>query len=266
MFTIDGTPTVERFELCLVSMKSPTATLRVPLVDHWLEIQLALRRVPDAAEGRHFFASLEMLVGKARDLLPAMQYYFLHKPPGLKLRFRVGEPDGELLDAILSEVLGWRFDWIEGVGLGSVFDQEELLPATYRDAAEALLTLSADRLLASARERMCCSEADWAAFAVDLLCRIGLDRWLVYEALSRLGRLRAVPLKAALAPETPLFDPRPMLAGPLPDFPAGFEASVSLLQVLNLLFNIWAVDAGRQTRILEAARDSTRPSLLAEAR
>jgi hypothetical protein len=99
---------------------------------------------------------------------------------------------------------------------------------------------------------------------VALLTSLGLDSWLVYEALARLGRLRATDLSArAASAEEPLLDPSDLLNEPLPDFSSGFEASLSLLQGLNLMFNLWAVDAVPQARILAAGCAITRPSIMA---
>jgi hypothetical protein len=72
--------------------------------------------------------------------------------------------------------------------------------------------------------------------------------------------LRAVEFSPAAA-ETALFDPAPMLTHSVPQFAPGFEASVSLLQGLNLLLNIWGIDGARQLAILDTACAANRPAL-----
>ena len=262
MFSIDGTPVVERFELCIVRMKSSSRELSIPIVGQWLEFQMEARRLPDPGEVRYFFEQLAELIGDMRGLVPGLRWYFLHKPPGLKLRFRVGDPDEDILDKLLSRVLAWSFPWQGQLGLGSVFDQAELLSAPYRESLETLLTIAADEHLRSVREERLCREEDWAEFIVDLLCRFDLDHWLVHEALGRLVRIRSTILRKASAAPVALHDPTAMLTRPLPESPPGLGASVSLLQALNLMLNVWAVGAPAQSRILELARASVRPALL----
>jgi hypothetical protein len=265
-FHLIGTPLIERFELVLVDLQSATGTLRVPLVDSWFEVQLAIDRVPDQDDRKTFFASLGNLAATLRERQPDLRWYFLHKLPGLKLRFRIGGADVLALDTILSTVLDWRFPWLTGVAIGSVFDQAELLNAPFRQDVEHILTLAADQhLVAVAAEYYCSAEA-WAEFLIQLLESLRLDRWLSYEAFARLGRLRAVELSSSRVGELPLMDPRGMLASGLPECTPGFEASASLLQGLNLLFNIWGVDDVAQSRILAMACSKTRsPFLSADA-
>ena len=263
MYTLGGEPQVERFELIVVPLRSQSGLLRVPLVDEWLELQLALREVPAAAHRRAFFAALGELCTTIRARLPQLHWYFLHKPPGLKLRFRVGAPDVELLDTILSAVANWNFSWLETSALGSFFDQAELLAFPYRTDVERFLTHAADCHVLQAKDASEVLETDWADVLVMLLERIGLDTWLAYEALSRLGRLRSTDVARGPQSGEPLCDPHILLATDLPRFSPGFEASVSLLQGLNLLFNIWGVSSAAQSRILALACDRTRPELLA---
>jgi hypothetical protein len=164
---------------------------------------------------------------------------------------------------LLSAVLAWDLPWLAGVAAGSVFDQAELLSALYRDDVGRLLTRAADCHLAAAVAGRYCSEEEWAAFLVALLSSLGLDSWLVYEVLARIGRLRATDLSArAPSAAEPLLDPSGLLNGPLPEFSSGFETSLSLLQGLNLMFNLWAVDAAPQARILAAGCAITRPPIM----
>lgn len=263
MFELDGPPTVERFELVLLSLRTPAGTIAVPVVDGWIELQMALGRVPDRAERAAFFAALGGLCAALRADRPDLRWYFLHKAPGLKLRFRLGLPDAALLETLLGSVAAWPFDWIRASGLGSVFDQAELMPAAFRDDAARLLAHAADGHLAAARADRQCGEEAWAEFLVRLLAEVGLDAWLAHEALARLRRLRTVALAAEDAAAEPLLDPAPLLARPLAPFTPGFAASVALLQTINLLLNMWAVGAGAQRRILDRALAATRPELLA---
>jgi hypothetical protein len=254
-------PMIERFELLLIEIQHGVGTLRVPLVDKWLEIQLAMVRVPEAEERVSFFKALGALVAELRVAAPELRWYFLHKPPGLKLRFHNSAADPATVGAIVEKVSYWNFSWAPAVAIGSVFDQAELMASPYRRDVEALLTLAADCHLEAAIAGHRCAETAWADFLTALLEAIGLDRWLAYEALARLRRLRAVELSPAAA-GTALLDPAPMLAHSLPQFASGFEASVSLLQGLNLLLNIWGIDGATQLAILDAACAATRPALL----
>jgi hypothetical protein len=262
MFSLDGEPLIERFELVLVTLRSPAGSIRIPLVDEWLELQLSMRRVPDRQERNAFFSDLRGLCCKVRVRLPDLRWYFLHKPPGLKLRFRVGRPDEELLDSIMSGVLGWNWPWLHAVAIGSYFDQAELNAFPYRADVERLLTYAADCHLEHSHEELGAFESEWADVAVALLERVGLDTWLAYEALARLGRLRATDLAQDQASEEPLSDPRGLLAGDLPRFAVGFEASLSFLQGLNLLFNIWGVNGTTQSRILTLACNRIQPAIV----
>lgn len=261
-FALEGTPVAERFELMLLRLRTPTGAFDVPVVDGWIELQMALLRVPDAAESRAFFAALDGLCTELRQSRAAMRWYFLHKPPGLKLRFKLGVPDAAVLGALFETVLGWRFGWIEADALGSVFDQAELLPALFRDDVERLLTRAADGHVAAVLADRRGSEEGWADFLAMLLVELGLDGWLAHQALARLRRLRSAPLAARAAAGPPLFDPSSLLAEPLAPVSPGFTASVALLQAINLMFNLWAVDAAAQARILDRAIAGTRPSLL----
>jgi hypothetical protein len=254
-------PMIERFELLLIEIQHGVGTLRVPLVDRWLEIQLAMVRVPEAEERVSFFKALGDLVAELRVAAPELRWYFLHKPPGLKLRFHNSAADPATVGAIVEKVSYWNFSWAPAVAIGSVFDQAELMASPYRRDVETLLTLAADCHLEAAIAGRRCAETAWADFLTALLEAIGLDRWLTYEALARLRRLRAVELSPAAA-ETALLDPAPMLEHSLPQFASGFEASVSLLQGLNLLLNIWGIDGATQLVILDAACTATRPALL----
>lgn len=265
MFHLEDAPLVERFELALFSVRTPAGTMRVPVVDGWIELQMALLRVPEAQESRAFFAALGRLRAVLREMRPGMRWYFLHKPPGLKLRFRVGMPDSALLEKLIGTVLGWRLPWLRAAGLGSVFDQAELLPAVFRTDAERLLSLAADEYLAAAVAGRHCPEEAWSDFLIGLLGRLGLDTWLAHEALARLLRLRSVDLANRDAIAEPPLDPSGMLAAPLGELTPGFAASVSALQTLNLTFNIWGIDAAAQTRNLERACAATRPSLMSIA-
>lgn len=253
---------IERFELQLIEIQHGAGTLRVPLVDKWLEIQLALVRVPEGEERISFFEALGALVADLRMAAPDLRWYFLHKPPGLKLRFHNNAVDPSMVRAIVEKVSHWNFSWAPAVAIGSVFDQAELMASPYRRDVEALLTLAADCHLVAAIEGHRCGENAWSDFLTALLGAIGLDCWLVYEALARLRRLRSVDLSPAAAAGTTLLDPAPMLSHSLPQFAPGFEASASLLQGLNLLLNIWGIDGATQLAILDAACAATRPALL----
>ena len=262
----DQPPFVERFELALLGVPTPSGTITVPVVDGWIELQMTLLRVPNQAERGAFFAALASLCAAIRARRPDMRWYFLHKAPGLKLRFQLGVPEAASIAELIGTIAGWSFAWIRPAGMGSVFDQTELMPAMFRDDATRLLTHAADELIAAALADRRCSHKDWSAFLVKLLGTLDLDEWLAQEALSRLRRLRTFPFgQDEAAPAEPLLDPSAILACRLAPVAPGFAASVSLLQTINLTLNLWGVDAGAQRRILESACAVTRPPLMEPA-
>ncbi|RQR61346.1 hypothetical protein DIE18_12610 [Burkholderia sp. Bp9125] len=263
MFQNKNETLIERYELALVELRRDgDTTLHVPVVSGWLEIQLILSAIPDANEQRLFFGALAALRASLGAVRPEMSWYFLHKSPGLKLRFRLGFEEPLILGSAVEAVGAWNFPWIGGMALGSVFDQQALLTAAYRPEIEKLLTSAADNYLTAIRDGKHCVVQTWTAFLIDLLRLIGLDDWLVYEALSRLRRLRTVEVGRQPVSGACLLDPRGMLDEFGRSWRAGFEASVSLLQALNLMLNMWAVDGVTQLEILERCCDLTRPSLL----
>jgi hypothetical protein len=262
---------VEHFDLALFDIELETGRVNVPVVGGWVEIQMALASVPDHEQRLAFALALAGTCTMLRRRTPSLRWYFLHKPPGLKLRFKVGTPQAGLLEELVSGIVGWRFEWIGVTAFGSVFDQAELSPQVFRPDAERLLDSAADQQLAAVIDDRRASVEDWATFLVRLLRRLALDDWLAYEALSRLHRLRRVDigLEAGVdvdgdesQREEPLLDPSGILECLHDAFEPGFAASVSLLQTLNLMFNTWGLDARTQASILRSARAMTRPMWL----
>jgi hypothetical protein len=234
----------------------------IPVINGWVQIELQVKRTPNPSEETAFFHKLAAL----RDIVAERGYlsawYFLHKPPGLKLRLRIDRDEGGGLNCILNELSTWEWTWLGRIDFGSFFDQHELLSGLHRVDIDRLLTISADAYLDSISSRLEIDRTGWATFAVGFLGTFIADAWLVWEALGRFLRMRVKGVAPNGDASDAFADPRLILArinGIRPLKP-GFEASVSLLQCLNYIFNMWAIDAASQLRILEQARDLVRPN------
>lgn len=235
----------------------------IPIVNGWAQIELEVKRAPNSSQQLEFFASLASLRDALTSLGSLKTWYFLHKSPGLKLRFRIDQGECEALNCILDRLAAWRWSWLGQIRFGSFFDQTELLGGFHRDDIDALLTASANVYLDSISHSQQADRAAWAIFTVGFLSTFISDRWIVWETLGRFLRLRGSALAADVTVQDVFADPHPILAR-IRDFQIiqpGFEASVSLLQCLNYIFNMWAIDAASQSAILEQARNLVRPEI-----
>lgn len=252
---------LERFDLALARLASPIAGIfEAPLVDGWLQIEIAVRRSPTALEEVDFFKELRALVAPLKAKEPGLQWFLLHKPPGLKIRFRVGAAPGAI-----NTVAAWALTlegWIEFAGFGSFFDQAELRPLAFRDEADALIDLAADALLetACAGQRADCAAWAQALAALALRAADG-DAWLTFELLARLRRLRSGGGAPPHDDGPPPWNPRLLIERAPPPSP-GFAASVSYLQALNLILNLWGVSPKVQIAALERAVVALQPELM----
>lgn len=231
----------------------------VAMVDGWLQIDVPVTRVPTPPEARDYFEHLGQVVGEAREAGLLRRWTFVHKHPGLRLRFAAtpGSDAGQLI-ARLHAAFPARA-WTGVAEFAAYFEQRELLCGLGEDATE-ILCRSADVRIASARAGTTADVPTWAGFTVAFLYRYLPDTWWVWEALARFMRLRGGD-GGASEHGPALGDPRPLLAVLPSTTAAGFEASVALLTCLNYLYNQWGLDLGAQRRVLRLASDLTRPEL-----
>ncbi|MCP5058194.1 MAG: hypothetical protein GY937_15930 [bacterium] len=242
--------------------------LDIPLVNDWLQLGLEVRHIPSLKEQTEFFFALRNLRRdlERRDLVEA--WFFLHKPPGLRLRFKADGPPEALIETLLLAQGQWKWSWLGARVFDSYFEQRELLSGAFQDDVNRLLTAASDAYMEALISGSRCTAGRWSEFSIAFLdCHLN-DRWLVWEALGRFARLRGTPLEGASAqrdqPAATLCDPSdfeallPLLAAPRS---AGFEASTTLLQCLNYIYNLWALDLPTQQQILAEAREACRPEL-----
>jgi hypothetical protein len=241
---------------------------RVPVVDGWLQLDAVVKRVPDADEERVLFAQFAAL----RDARGGGDWFFVHKPPGLRMRFKLGDDRTHEVSVILECISGCRPAWLGNLTFGSFFAQAELLDARYRATVDAILGAAANELIDVAMARNGSTSIDaWANFALHFLEHFIGDRWFAWEALGRFHRLRSQPVpgdlqnQAEAARQRTMHDPRGIIQRftrhSAMQQSAGFGASIALLQTLNYIFNMWAVDGIAQNAVLARARTFSAPEL-----
>lgn len=264
MRVVQAAPT-ETFSFGLFHLQSDGKIIgAIPIINGWTQLELEVITVPNDAAQIAFFQHISTLVDNLTAADDLVAWYFLHKPPGLKLRFQFARDHVAGLTRIVETIADWRWPWLGRTSFGSFFDQAELLGGFHRQDVDALLTTSANVYVQSLLHHRRVGGVDWSIFVVDFFKAILSDDWIVWEALGRFQRLRERGIIRHGRAGDDFADPRAML--PLvKDFrpvQPGFEASVSLLQSLNYIFNMWAIDEASQSAILEEARGLVRPELV----
>ncbi len=265
---------VEAFVLDVVTLTDDDCVAlshtAVPIVNGWAQANLRIRRPPSQAEQRLFFSQVESLVQSLRSQQLVKNWYYLHKPPGLILRF---ESTVDPIALVRQIHVDFRrsvasFEWSTELTFASYFEQRELLWDYGRDVADAILTLGADVRVCAIRENATGTLEQWATFTVNFLNHFLHDEWWVWEALGRFQRLRGCEPSTSDTPPHDAhawLDPMPilpMLATCTPNLPDGFRASVTVLVCLNYLYNQWALDVEMQRLVLARARQLTQPELV----
>lgn len=250
-----------RLEIVRLGPDRRRAVADVPVVNGWVQVNLPVRRVPSRREERAFFAALARLTGRLRRARLLAGWYFVHKPPGLRLRFRAARRPEALVAALDRALERWRFGWAGRRAFDSYFEQRELLAGLGDDTADRILCASAAAVVEAVAGGRRTDLDAWARFTVAFLERFLADRWLVWEALGRFERLRGGgPRRSPAAP--PPHDPERLLARlPRARAGSGFAASTALLACLNYLYNQWALDAPAQGAVVGRARRLTAPDL-----
>ncbi len=232
----------------------------VPVVDGWVQLDVPIVRVPDPAEAREYFAHIAALIAALRAEGLLARWTYVHKAPGLRLRFAAPGEDASVtarLIGALQAATRRQWAWALPPSFASYFEQRELFSGLGDDAT-AILCRSADLRIAAAIAGHGSDVPGWAAFTVAFLHHFLPDTWWVWEALGRFQRLRG---DAGGNDETvgPLDDPRPLLAALPPAPRPDFAVSVALLTCLNYLYNQWALGPAAQRAVLRLARALTQP-------
>jgi hypothetical protein len=252
---------------------------RIPVVNDWIQLSIELNALPEHSEQLDFFDSLRQMVDsrQSRSLFDA--WYFLHKPPGLLLRFHKiasAKPPEMLIDHIVSALTQWDFKWMGDCYFDSYLEQRELLSGFDQAYVNRLLTASADTFLDACLRDTTSGKAGahkqritaWVDFVCQFLHFYIEDQWQAWEALKRFATMRKQLIKQsgqqAAIPSAPLYNPVSLINNlkQLDYIPKqGFEVSTSLLQCLNYLFNQWALDLPVQNQILAQAMVTLRPEI-----
>ncbi len=250
---------LEAFTLSVATLRTDAGEVQAPLVDNWLQLEIAVLRPPSEAEERDFFSALRTWRDRVRRATPKAPWFLLHKAPGLKIRVQTGNNIAAIEAAADLRAVAQR-EWLGPVGFGSFFDQAELRQVVFRADSDAWLAAAGDALLDAASDGRRGGAEAWSNALIGLARRIWSDDWVAWEAFARLARLRigATPVPGS----RPTYDPTAMVAALPAPTDAGFDASVTLLQTLNLIFNQWALDGVMQAEVLSTIQARLRPDLL----
>ena len=255
-----------RLEIFDIQDDDDTPIAKAPLVNGWLQISLEITHVPSLEAQHVFLAAVRQVVAALRQRGCLDAWFFVHKEPGLRLRFKMAGDLGEAIAGVVAALATWDWDWLGSIAFDSYFEQRELLSAYFESDVNALLTLSADCYVESALTGACGNLDAWAAFTLAFLRHFAPDEWLVWEALGRFIRLRGAPWREASAASRIDFSSCPKtlqqrLSAMLPIAQPGFDASTTLLQCLNYIYNQWALNLTAQQMILAEARRRTEPEI-----
>ncbi len=241
--------------------------VKIPLIDGWAQASIEVKRPLSIAEQARFFRFLKGLVVPWQKGGLIRSWYFIHKDPGLRLRFRVGNKRDRLLTELAQAFGTFRFDWSGDVYFDSFLEQRELFSSLRQTEVEKLLWISSETHLESVAHRLLADEDHWSHFTVDFLGTFLQDSWWVWEALGRMQRLRRTTILQNIKKPSRqvLHDPSQMLQRVqrlrLAPKASVFPMSMSLLCCLNYIFNQWAISEKTQRNILDKARELTQPLL-----
>jgi hypothetical protein len=247
---------------------SGAKVVSVPVVNGWVQASIPLRRLPTSQESRGFFSVLGTNASRMHRRGLVSSWFFLHKPPGLLIRFETADAASLLRDLIpmLDDCGG---TWVGRYAFDSYFEQRELLSEAYGyEAYKVLLTSCTEycRAVASGRAG---TLGQWTDFLAVYLAYYLQDPWLVWEALGRFQRLRQQTQDAAIPSHhvrrNRLVSPSRLMAQlarcVVPEQSIGFEASTTLLMCLNYILNQWGICQQVQRRILHDARSRFSPGI-----
>jgi hypothetical protein len=252
-------------EVCEVHEDGGDVTL-VPIINRWIQLAIDIKRVPSSLESRSFFRTLAKDMRALTTTNKIYSWFFLHKPPGLRIRIHLASVH-PALSTLIHKVATWDYEWMQGLSFESYFGHAELVSGAYPVDLGALLMASASEYCRALLANRQATRTDWPLFTVHYLDHFLADRWLVWEALGRLERLREYPFRPSDIKQRrqSLMSPKGLLArvrrAPQPASP-GFQASTALLQSLNYIYNQWLLNVASQKQVLSVARQLAMPELL----
>ncbi len=147
--------------------KSKMNTYQIPVVDYWIQLTLPVLREPNPAESQDFSKKIRNLYKTLQRKKIICSWYFLHKPPGLKIRFKANpQTTAACTLYLLKELQKIKLRWL---GLGtfdSFIDQRELFFGFNTECQEILLSLSAASSLDATIKQSKSDIEGWAYFTV----------------------------------------------------------------------------------------------------